>query len=99
MTIAYSHGNEFMAAPNMWESLSLGHLAEKHRFKFHVHVNRLKLKKLPETDDGLAKWREERWIAKGEWLEQKMMNGQDRQEKRRKPLEYGELFWTNTVEE
>ena len=71
MTIAYSHNNKFLEAPTIWESLSCGGLTEKRGYKFHVDVQRFALDTLPESDEELAKWLETRWIAKGEYLEEK----------------------------
>ena len=36
----------------------------------HVHAVRYLLKDLPQSDEQLAAWLEERWIEKGETLEQ-----------------------------
>jgi hypothetical protein len=71
VTIAYAHNHKFMAAPTMWETLALKGITEDHGYRFHVHVERFELKTLPETDDALAKWLEQRWIIKGDWLEEK----------------------------
>ncbi|TGO10811.1 hypothetical protein BTUL_0125g00250 [Botrytis tulipae] len=71
MTIAYSHHNKWHQAPTIWESLSCGDLSGKRGYKFHVEVKRFLLEDLPETDEGLAKWLEARWIEKGEYLEEK----------------------------
>ena len=68
MTIAYQRGAEFMAAPDMLDSLILGKLSQRHKYRFHVHVRRFELRDLPETDLELAKWLEQRWLEKGEWL-------------------------------
>ncbi|MCJ1280883.1 hypothetical protein MMC26_000200 [Xylographa opegraphella] len=75
LTIAYaekrpsSNGKwAFLAAPDMWQSLSEPGLSA--RWKFHVHVERYPLKILPETEEGLKRWLEDRWIEKGERLEQ-----------------------------
>lgn len=37
--------------------------------RFHVHVRRFPLNDLPDTDAELAKWLEQRWVEKGEWLD------------------------------
>jgi 1-acyl-sn-glycerol-3-phosphate acyltransferase len=71
MTIAYSRGNKFLEAPTIWDTLSLPGLSEQQGFKFHVHARRFELNSLPDNDAELAKWLEERWIEKGEWLEGK----------------------------
>ena len=36
-----------------------------------MHVLRFPLEELPESDAELAKWLENRWIEKGEYLEEK----------------------------
>jgi len=71
MTIAYSRGNKFHEAPTIWESLSCGSLSEKRGYKFHVDVKRIEMVELPESDAELAKWLEQRWMEKGEFLERK----------------------------
>ena len=71
MTIAYSHQNNFMEPPTIWETLSCGGLSEKRGYRFHVDVKRFPLDELPETDEGLAKWLEKRWLEKGQFLESK----------------------------
>ncbi len=71
MTIAYARNNKFMAAPTIWETLSLSSISDKAGYRFHVHVERFPLENLPHSDVDLANWLEQRWIAKGEWLEEK----------------------------
>lgn len=66
-TIAYATGKNFMQAPSMWQSLSVGDLSPE--YQFHVHVDRHLLKDLPQDDQALAQWLEARWIEKGERLE------------------------------
>ena len=66
--IAYQHRDIFMAAPDMLHTFILGKLTERHRYRFHAHVRRFELRDLPETDVELAKWLEQRWLEKGEWL-------------------------------
>ncbi|PFH63316.1 hypothetical protein XA68_13773 [Ophiocordyceps unilateralis] len=69
LSISYQHKNRFQSAPTMWETLSVPQLSPRHGFKFHVHARRFPIESLPDTDDGLACWLEERWLEKGEWLE------------------------------
>jgi hypothetical protein len=71
VTIAYSHQNKFLEAPTIWQSISLGSLTNKQAYRFHVHTDRFELQSLPHSDEELAKWLEQRWIAKGLWLEEK----------------------------
>jgi len=71
VTIAYEHNHKFLAAPEIWESLSCGSLSGKRGYKFHVDVKRIPMADLPESDAELAKWLETRWIEKGEYLEAK----------------------------
>ena len=75
LTIAYAEKSSsfgakwvFLAAPDMWQSLSEPGLGG--RWKFHVHVERYPLKILPESEEGLKHWLEEKWIEKGVRLEQ-----------------------------
>lgn len=68
VTIAYQHGDDFMVAPNMLQTLILGKLSKRHKYRFHVHVRRFELIWLPENELDLAEWLERRWLAKGDWL-------------------------------
>lgn len=68
-TIAYQHGDRFQKAPSMWNTLSMPRLSEQAGFKFHVHARRFPIESLPQCDGDLAKWLEQRWLEKGEWLE------------------------------
>lgn len=70
-TIAYQHRDQFHKAPDMWETLKLPAITSGLGYKFHVHARRFPLEELPHTDEELAKWLEQRWIEKGEWLEKK----------------------------
>ena len=72
LTIAYQHGSAFQAPPSFWDTLSVPSLStgpKPHRF--HVHARRFPLAELPAADDELARWLEQRWVEKGEWLEAK----------------------------
>ncbi|OAA64330.1 1-acyl-sn-glycerol-3-phosphate acyltransferase [Niveomyces insectorum RCEF 264] len=76
LAIAYQHGTEFQAAPSMWDTLRLPNLSDESRgegYRFHVHVRRFPISELPETDEELAKWLEQRWVEKGLWLEEKRL--------------------------
>lgn len=60
----------------MWETLSVPRLSlDQERggqgYRFHVHARRFPIEELPQDDEGLAKWLEERWVEKGQWLEKK----------------------------
>jgi hypothetical protein len=68
MTVAYARRNTFMQAPSFWETISSGDLGRA-GYKFYVSVDRFELKELPQTDEELARWLEDRWIQKGEKLE------------------------------
>ncbi|TDZ21925.1 1-acyl-sn-glycerol-3-phosphate acyltransferase delta [Colletotrichum sidae] len=68
VTIAYQRGNDFQTAPTMWDTLSVPGLSSRHGYKFHVHVRRFPLDTLPTDDEKLAKWLENLWVEKGEWL-------------------------------
>lgn len=49
--------------------MSLPGLTKSYGYKFFVHVRRFPMEDLPKKDDELAKWLEEVWVEKGEWLE------------------------------
>ncbi|KAF7560986.1 hypothetical protein G7046_g3161 [Stylonectria norvegica] len=71
-TIAYQHEGIFQKGPSMWETLSvpgLSGVGVEAGYKFHVHVRRFAIESLPEKDEELATWLEQRWVEKGEWLE------------------------------
>ncbi|OTB02103.1 hypothetical protein M426DRAFT_322931 [Hypoxylon sp. CI-4A] len=68
-TIAYQQKDKFHVAPNMWETLKTPGLSVAHGYKFHIHARRFLLEDLPSTDEELAKWLEQRWVEKGEWLD------------------------------
>jgi hypothetical protein len=79
LTLAYSKaggsGKGFMDAPTMWETFAMARVSPP--WRFHVHVRRFEIKELPEDEEGLKTWLEERWAEKsrilqgmeGEWTE------------------------------
>ncbi|KAH0608058.1 uncharacterized protein H6S33_002110 [Morchella sextelata] len=79
LTLAYSKaggsGKGFMDAPTMWETFAMARVSPP--WRFHVHVRRFEIKELPEDEEGLRTWLEERWAEKsrilqgmeGEWTE------------------------------
>ena len=74
LTIAYQRGKQWHVGPSMWETLSVPKLSLPvgkggRGYRFHVHARRFALDTLPGDDEGLARWLEERWVEKGEWLE------------------------------
>lgn len=76
VTLAYAYGNRFMLAPTMWESLARGKLSVAAEeggagYRFHVHVKRYELAQMPVKETELAEWLEQRWMEKGDWLEEK----------------------------
>jgi len=76
MTIAYQRGRQWQQAPTMWETLSLPQLSRAQQkggpgYRFHVYARRFPLDELPQDDEGLAAWLEERWVEKGQWLDEK----------------------------
>ena len=76
VTIAYAHGKQFFQAPSMWETITNPHL--DHDYRFHVHVRRFPLYEFADmTNAELRKWLEQRWIAKGQTLEQLQMELED----------------------
>ena len=68
VTIGYAKDNVFLCAPSLWETLSVPRIDQ--HWQFHVHVDRHPLESLPGSDDELASWLEQRWIEKGERLEE-----------------------------
>ncbi|KAK1758269.1 hypothetical protein QBC47DRAFT_135848 [Echria macrotheca] len=78
MTIAYQRDRQFHRAPTMWETLSTPGLSRARGeggggYRFHVHARRFPIEDLPQDDEGLAKWLEDRWVEKGQILEEKRM--------------------------
>ncbi|KJZ79107.1 hypothetical protein HIM_01258 [Hirsutella minnesotensis 3608] len=71
LCIAYQHQGKFQTAPSMWETMSVPGLSRQRGFKFHVHARRFPIESLPDTDSELAQWLEDRWVEKGQWLEEK----------------------------
>lgn len=68
-TISYQHGDKFQEAPTMWDTLSLPGLSDRLGYRFHVHARRYPIETLPEKDEDLATWLEQRWVEKGDLLE------------------------------
>jgi hypothetical protein len=68
-TIAYQLGDNFHQAPTMWDTLSVPNLSAGVGYKFHVHVRRYLIETLPQKDEELSKWLEDRWVEKGAWLD------------------------------
>ncbi|KAJ2903810.1 acyltransferase [Zalerion maritima] len=70
-----SIGKGFQEAPTMWETLSKPNISAGGGgggggYKFHANAKRYLMEDLPKGDDEkLAKWLEDRWVEKGEWLE------------------------------
>ncbi|KAK4189027.1 hypothetical protein QBC35DRAFT_522472 [Podospora australis] len=74
-TIAYQKGRHFYTAPTMWETvavprLSMGEESGGRGFRFHIFARRYLIEQLPHDDKALAIWLEQRWIEKGQWLEE-----------------------------
>ncbi|ETN44357.1 uncharacterized protein HMPREF1541_10537 [Cyphellophora europaea CBS 101466] len=68
LTIAYAHQGHFLEAPTMWDSLSRPNLDRD--FQLHVHADRFDIKDFADkSDDELAQWLEDRWMAKSKKLE------------------------------
>ncbi|XXG93988.1 hypothetical protein Hte_000239 [Hypoxylon texense] len=68
-TIVYQHKDRFHVAPSMWDTMKLPDISNTQGYRFHVHARRFPLEDLPYTDEELAKWLEQRWVEKGEWLD------------------------------
>jgi len=77
VTIAYAKDDKgFQQAPTFTQSILSPDLG-KH-WRFFVHVDRFAIEDLPLHAEDLAKWLEERWVAKGERLEaldQRLLHG------------------------
>ncbi|KAF3769301.1 hypothetical protein M406DRAFT_95986 [Cryphonectria parasitica EP155] len=72
LTIAYQRGREWQAAPAFWDTLSVPRLSEgRAGYRFEVHVRRWPMEELPRDEEELVRWIEQRWVEKGQWLEQK----------------------------
>ncbi|KAL1636128.1 hypothetical protein SLS58_009977 [Diplodia intermedia] len=69
ITIAYARNREFMKAPPFWDTVAHADLKAA-GYRFYAHVQRWDMAALPEGDEALAKWLEERWVEKGERLEE-----------------------------
>lgn len=68
ITIAYAKNRStFQNAPTFAQSLMVPAIDKQ--WRFFVHVDRYAVEELPEGDDELASWLEDRWIAKGNRLE------------------------------
>jgi hypothetical protein len=63
----------------MWQTISQPNLNEE--WRFHVHVERFDIEELASrSDEELASWLEERWVAKSALLQElkrKLEDGQD----------------------
>lgn len=69
VTIAYAKNNRiFQQAPSFGQTLMIPRLDRN--WRFFVHVNRHLIEDLPTSDEELARWLEDRWLEKGERLEQ-----------------------------
>ncbi|KAK5459404.1 hypothetical protein LTS15_003532 [Exophiala xenobiotica] len=79
LTVAYAHKGRFLEAPDMWQTISQPNLNEE--WRFHVHVERFDIEELASrSDEELASWLEERWVAKSALLQElkrKLEDGQD----------------------
>lgn len=71
LTLAYADTAQepfaFQSPPTFTQSVLQGDIGR--RWKMAVHVRRFVLEDLPETEEGLRAWLEERWVEKGEVLE------------------------------
>ena len=69
ITVSYARndGSIFQHAPSFAESLMIPRLDRQ--WRFFVHVDRHSINELPESDEGIAQWLEDRWVEKGERLE------------------------------
>lgn len=68
VTVAYAREGEFLAAPSFVETVC-GPDLHAAGWRFYVHAERFEIKELPEEEEGLVKWLEQRWVRKGERLE------------------------------
>lgn len=87
VTIAYyqrgggSGGGGWQTAPAFWDTVSVPELSGRGGgYRFEVNVRRWPMEGLPTDEDELARWLEERWVEKGEWLEQKRVEWEREEE-------------------
>lgn len=73
VTVAYQRRGAWQACPPFWDTLATPDLSGRRGggYRFEVNVRRWPMEGLPADEKGLAKWIEQRWVEKGEWLEQK----------------------------
>jgi len=77
VTIAYAkHEKVFQSPPPFYQTVLLRRLDEQ--WRFYVHVDRYLIADLPDTDEALAQWLEDRWIEKGDQLEMLRKKLEDR---------------------
>ena len=69
VTVAYAENNRyFLRSPSFTDSLMIPRLDKN--WRFFVHVDRHLIEELPDSDEELAQWLEDRWVEKGERLEE-----------------------------
>lgn len=74
LTVAYQRAGEWQACPPFWETLSRPRLSGPEAgYRFEVRAKRWAMDEMPVGEEALAKWLEERWVEKGEWLEEKRL--------------------------
>ncbi|KAK0751662.1 1-acyl-sn-glycerol-3-phosphate acyltransferase [Schizothecium vesticola] len=78
VTIAYQTDMQWQQAPSFWETLSTPALSLSRQkggrgHRFHVHARRFLIEEMPQDNEELAKWLEQRWVEKGQWLEEKRL--------------------------
>ncbi|KAK5706585.1 hypothetical protein LTR97_001575 [Elasticomyces elasticus] len=68
VTIAYAKdGKVFQLPPSFVESLMVPDLDKD--YQFFAHIDRYSISTLPEGNEEISQWLEERWLRKGELLE------------------------------
>jgi hypothetical protein len=67
VTVAYMEDDKFQKPPSFWQTILRPHLSKK--WKFLAHVRRHSMKELPQSDQAIAHWLEDRWLEKGVLLE------------------------------
>jgi hypothetical protein len=66
ITIAYAEDDKFMSPPSFFKTVFQPNLAQ--RYRMYAYVRRFELSSLPEAENEIIQWLEDRWVEKGERL-------------------------------
>lgn len=63
----------WQVCPPFWDTIATPDISKvaEGGYRFEVNVRRFAMEGLPEDEKELARWIEQRWVEKGEWLERK----------------------------